>query len=408
MNIPVKILRNGVIHCLVYWWIAYLDSDGEFKLSTEPGVSPPPDHWRQAIFYLHQPMYVKKGQGLVIKAAHDDDDIWFCVTDQLGDVNSVPRPICTCLYHASLSGRRTLMLNDSIYNQQLRQKIEAINETIIDGSKSLHILILGDNYLLTMYTLQLLGQHSELKVLCLVSSENSAYLMKHFLSENDLLDQRINITWETTLTESAEFLKTGQCLILSEPFFEDLTEQWMFYHVLCFWEYLQKLYQFQIPFLHVLPHSVNIYGILFEEETLWKPYQKVGLVEGIDLSPFNQLYTDQPIHSCDLYPYRPRFLSERFLLFQLHFSQSKQSMEHKDQVHLSLSQSGLCHGIMLWFEFPDYPSRSPFQDYSLNGIHFLDQPISLLTSQSLNLQYQFNPNDLQHLFSFHIGQKEIK
>ena len=82
------------------------------------------DHWKQAIYMMRgDSVNVAEGDEVSLRAAHDDDDVWFACselkepglvaaaaaaaaagsTSRAGAERSVPRPICTCGAHAAFT-----------------------------------------------------------------------------------------------------------------------------------------------------------------------------------------------------------------------------------------------------------------------------------------------------------------
>ncbi|KAH3758074.1 arginine N-methyltransferase [Pelomyxa schiedti] len=80
---------SGTAHCILTWWVAQMTSDGTVLLDTCPG-SPPPDHWRQAVYYLQKPHIVHCGEEIVIHASHDEDSIHVWLSSEGPDCYGPP------------------------------------------------------------------------------------------------------------------------------------------------------------------------------------------------------------------------------------------------------------------------------------------------------------------------------
>ena len=128
--------RDGTVHALVYWWrVAMLaENDVLPVMSTAPGNTACPDHWRQSVAPLNSPCCVSRGEPIRFTAFHDADMVWFEVADDVEFAGSVVKnsesaptasfastevlplsddkpPICTCRVHCNLSRARLAALN---------------------------------------------------------------------------------------------------------------------------------------------------------------------------------------------------------------------------------------------------------------------------------------------------------
>ena len=133
---------DGVIHGLVYWWVCNMSGSGAphpILMSTTPGASPAPDHWRQNVCPLTRPLAVKAGQVLTARARHDEDMVWFEPFDEVTPAASgatatlggssagsgsgtdahtaaeqqLLPPVCRCGLHTTIPRSRLLALNDT-------------------------------------------------------------------------------------------------------------------------------------------------------------------------------------------------------------------------------------------------------------------------------------------------------
>ena len=98
----VPVIRSGTAHAVVFWWECDVNAarttppgatgrtgedeeleEGEENILTNaPGVaSKGRDHWRQACCFLPRPaVHVKRGGEVAVTARHNDEDIWFRVS----------------------------------------------------------------------------------------------------------------------------------------------------------------------------------------------------------------------------------------------------------------------------------------------------------------------------------------
>lgn len=382
-KLQIQISRSGIIHCLIFWWIANLDRDGEFSLDTKPG-SPPPDHWRQGVVYLTKPFQVDEGDKVFISVAHDDDDIWFFIhnPEEKKDLplsDSVPRCLCTCSLHSILQGRKMKMLNYRKYNEQLKKSVFELLNNFKSTSKE-KILIVGDNPLIPIYLSQALFQcHiSESQIVSLVSSENSEKLQTEFLKSN-FIAQDIFITSTSSVKELLSHFKlTDEIVVISEPYFEDLEEEWDLLHFLCFQQYIRTLKENGIQMMEVFPKRFVIKGALFESPELWKVYQKVDTVQGISVGPFNKLFVEESIYSCFTFPYTFQWLSKPFTFFQIELNDFDKK-EIKETLTIPCVKEGICSGVLLWIEYEE--KGNSFQDLhteTIHGVSFTPKPFSII------------------------------
>jgi hypothetical protein len=145
------------------------------RMSTAPGQTACPDHWRQNLVPLPSPLRVSKGDVCSVTLARDDDMVWVASVEVVkkGEDSEItdeekrtvatspppapsppqpppPPPVCVCGLHSSLSRQRLASLNDPRRRNALAMAVEALQKEH-QGSWSNNrglVVVLGDGPLL--------------------------------------------------------------------------------------------------------------------------------------------------------------------------------------------------------------------------------------------------------------------
>jgi predicted O-methyltransferase YrrM len=97
----------------------------------------------------------------------------------------------------------------------------------------------------------------------------------------------------------------------------------------------------------VIPLRAAVYGAMIESAAI-QQRSSVGIVSGFDLSLFNGL-RDDPGMQLLLEQYPHRILSKPFLLREISFQEVSEPIR-EGEVRVAAIESGVCHGIVQWFE----------------------------------------------------------
>ena len=179
---------TGTVHAVAWWWDAWTDPSRECEpVTSRPGSTNPPDHWRQAVTVLPTPLPCVGGSGgdklghLEATVCHNDDDIWFRdfrlragVADRgqgnvANDANTpsdgaattpvarqapVRVPVCTCLLHVALVPQHLWRINGGVgavaggtWMANLRRACAAAAQAVTTAQGKT-CLVIGDNPLL--------------------------------------------------------------------------------------------------------------------------------------------------------------------------------------------------------------------------------------------------------------------
>jgi len=150
--VHLPVLKPGTIHGLLWYWNAYCEATSpcdttadamgdRVPITTFPGATDPPDHWRQAFSMLPVPIVVSAealtaphGVWLKVCVSHNDDDVWFhtaslAVPTPQGDGSvavspyrrgtGVPPPICSCSLHVCCPPQLIGLMNQPARNAWL-------------------------------------------------------------------------------------------------------------------------------------------------------------------------------------------------------------------------------------------------------------------------------------------------
>jgi predicted RNA methylase len=365
--------RAGTVHGVAYWWEVQMLPPGggggggggtnnrnseedeagggiatSPSMSTAPGRTPLPDHWRQNLIPLQTPLEVAEGQTVELAFSHDADECWVDV--RVGGVFSDRPPatggparaeveggvgskgdgcrgggrVCTCGVHASFSRLRLLAVNDEDRRAVLRGAVDAIafstEPESNDGSseRSLGVLVvLGDGPLAPFFAA---SRGFSVLVLSLGSSNSIAQRVEKCvrlcLEEAGLLDRVVFAPLKDEDEDEAEdddivaslvqehFPAESIRGIVTEPFFAEIDEPgssaggWGFESLLLTWSLMHR------SVMHVeskasrqpkkqrvtkeppklLPSRAVLRGSLISSPGIFESLSPPNVVEGIDMS----------------------------------------------------------------------------------------------------------------------------
>ncbi|XP_029200545.2 protein arginine N-methyltransferase 7-like isoform X1 [Acropora millepora] len=432
-----SVKQSGVGHCIVMWWTLDMDRDGEIKLTTAPRWAHPDginrqwrDHWMQGVYFFKRPLSVQEGETLNIQCCHDDYSIWFDATPQTKIASTVDRPLCTCGAHITWSRHRIAMLNDRRRSKVFRQ---ALKQLAKDGNS--RCLCVGDGSLLPVMA----ARAGFEKVLTFEPSALYQKFLRKVIKLNNLED-KIEISGHEATSLRPQDLPSNQVdVILGEPFFSSALFPW---HNLYFWYAASSLANIVKPGAKVVPGSATLRAIAVEFEDLWKFHAPVKIVQGFDVSLFNELIegsklTNEEINSESsrgialephhLWEYPCCALSRDAAIMKFDFTSNIPSQKITSEGDIELSSSGTLHGIVLWMDFHltdkltvstgleqreelgGKRRRLPWVRHTKQGVYFMRSPPripdeSLLKDNSPTIRYSvhFEPTTGEMEFDFHL------
>jgi hypothetical protein len=435
-QLQFDVLCDGTVSAVVYWWHAsMLKSVSTISMDTQPGASPPPDHWRQAVYILPQPITVQRGSQVVLTAAHNDDEIWFDVGEQQSA--DFDTPVCTCGLHTVYSRHRLWQLNDASrtavlqsavrrYFRQMKQDItENSSSSSSDSSSSnssLSILHVSDGYLLPVLAAlecQKLGINVTITVF-----DDDAYA-KRVYAVNGVSDSiryisrsLIDALFDDSNSESeAVHAQIGQIDgIIAEPYFNELQQEWSFESAMALYAMRAALQPCLTANFKMLPTAFRVMAAVVQCDFIAAAYTPISTVEGVDMTAFNKLQAaavtecdsnsvqqhsaihcdtaswSSSISSYRLSEYPHRVLSEAVELQHVNLHTLNSSSDISDTtVVLTVSaaqQSDVAatvtaHGLVLWLEYSSSGTDSvistgPTIPYCMQSFIMFEQP-ELLT-----------------------------
>lgn len=357
-----SVTQSGVSHCIIMWWTLHMDIDGEITLTTAPRWANPKgvnrqwrDHWMQAVYFFKRPLCVQEGDTLNIQCCHDDYSIWFDVTKSTKIATTViDRPLCTCGAHVTWSRHRFAMLNNKQRSQKFRQ---ALKQLVEEGNS--RCLCIGDGSLLPV----LAATAGFEKVVTVESSVLYQKFLRKLIDLNDLGDQIEIIGREATSLLRQDLPSDQIDVILGEPFFNSALFPW---HNLYFWYAASSIAKIVKPGVQILPGSATLRAMAVEFEDLWKFHAPVNIVQGFDVSLFDELIegsklTNEEInnessHGIALEPhhlweYPCRALSQETSIMKFDLTSNIPSQKTTSVGDIKLTRSGILHGIVLWMDF---------------------------------------------------------
>jgi type III protein arginine methyltransferase len=429
-QLQFDVLCDGTVSAVVYWWCAHmLKLNDNISMNTQPGVSPPPDHWRQAVYILPQPLTVQRGSQLAVTAAHNADEIWFAVSTKTEQkAAQCDAPVCTCGLHTIYSRHRLWQLNDASRTAVLQSAVRryfkqskhdaADNTSSSSGSgsssSSLNILHLSDGYLLPVLAAlecQKLGLTVTITVF-----DDDAYAKRVFAAngvsdsirclKRSLLDALFD---DDNSDNEAAYAQIGQIDgIIAEPYFNDLQQEWSLESAMVLYAMRTALQPCLTPNFTMLPTAFNVMAALVQCDFIAAAHTPISTVKGVDMTAFNQLagvtenisnsgstqqrssmHNDTENWSSDVSSYRlaeypHRVLSEAVELqrVDLQTLDGSSSNSSATTAVLTVAASGhsdvIAHGLVLWIEYITgvsecVVSTGPTVPYCVQGFIMFEQ-----------------------------------
>eukprot|EP00953_Heterococcus_sp_UTEX-ZZ885_P004928 3139-Heterococcus_DN1.PRE.1 len=440
-QLQFDVLCDGTVSAVVYWWCANMlktnDTIYTISMCTRPGESPPPDHWRQAVYILPQSITVQRGSQLAVTAVHNADEIWCNVSTKTEQqAVACDAPVCTCGLHTVYSRHRLWQLNDAsrtaVLQTAVRRYFKHLRQDAADNtssssssgsgsgssSSSLNILHLSDGYLLPVLAAlecQKLGLTVTITVF-----DDDAYAKRVFAANGvsdsiryinrSLLDALFDDS-DSDSECAAVHAQIGQIDgIIAEPYFNYLQQEWPFESAMALYALRTALQPCLTANFKMLPVAFKVMAAVIQCDFIAAAHTTISTVEGVNMTAFNRLaaVTDcvsssasdstqqhsdvhcdtenwsSSISSYRLAEYPHRVLSEAVELqrVDLQTLDGSSSNSSATTAVLTVAASGhsdvIAHGLVLWIEYITGVSEcvistGPSVPYCMQGFIMFEQ-----------------------------------
>ena len=133
--------RAGTVHGIAYWWEVNMLKEGaavhgtrSLVMSTAPGKTAAPDHWRQCVAPLAAPVKVSKGGTFTVEAFHNEDMVWFACGEDASQSADLA-PVCDCGVHSSHSRARLAAMNDPARHEAFAEAVASLRGLCDQGAR---------------------------------------------------------------------------------------------------------------------------------------------------------------------------------------------------------------------------------------------------------------------------------
>ena len=319
----VKSHTAGRVDGVLVWWECGM-GEGVTPLSTAPGHTAPPDHWRQCLFSLGPASgggtTVAAGGEVAVCAAHDDHMLWFHVGQGQAPTSV---PFCSCRAHALLSPQRFWHLNTSLATLQ-RAAAAAAAAARKNGGV---VAVVSLDPILALLVL---------KAGARVAMDEPLDVWSSWFDANGL---------ELSAVEPLEECAGQIGAVLAEPMFAETSGLCA---AVAFFSEVDRLQ----PCLHdaclVMPSCCVVKGAIVECAALWLPHQPVSSIEGVQMGAINELLSGSCIaREVNMWEYEHSQLSDIITLFELRSSVQESVVL---DVKIPLQRSGTAHLLCVWVE----------------------------------------------------------
>uniref|UniRef100_A0A8R1DG91 Protein arginine N-methyltransferase n=1 Tax=Caenorhabditis japonica TaxID=281687 RepID=A0A8R1DG91_CAEJA len=259
---------SGTIDALMMWWDIDMDGNGQHFIDMAPEWKNTKDyawrdHWMQAVYYLPQKKRVKKGETFEIVCNHDEFSMWFTEKGQ-----DTARGYCQCTMHTMMSRQTIYHVNEIFENRKYRDEVEKL-------SSGIHVVTVGEGSFLG-----LLAAKTARKVTIIEGNQKFREIFEKYISYYILPNVQI-LEKVTSLAETPD-------LVLAEPFYMSAMAPWHNLRLVFDVEVLKMMHGDE---LRVEPHIGTLKALPVRFAHLHKIAADVGIVNGFDLSHFDDIST---------------------------------------------------------------------------------------------------------------------
>jgi len=405
------------------WWDLTFDPQSQIVLSCAPDWAKDGDikqmawrdHWMQAIYYpISSPA---PAEHMYLISNHDEYSYWFDVSVAKPNEIPVAMPDPQPGIHLAVSRTRLGQLNDQEYNAKLTNAVRSIiakqDSESNSNSKELKVFVLSEQSLLPLIVAKLLNKKG--KVICFELNEQFRHVLNGVSKENDLKDTlEIRKDIENYCDITAEVIKEDIDVIFAEPSFGISLLPW---HNLFYWYMLKTIKTASTKV--IMSKKAIIWGCPVTFDHLWKIRAPLNIVEGFDLSHFDEVI----MNACNIsdaevepeplweYPCRAEAEPKPIMTFDL-----TQDIEVQNSIakfaNLNLKKRG--SGMVFWMQWflteEDIVNTGPVKDVIIGqhidwnmhhkqGVHFFVEKSEDVKINDVEVEVKFKQGELAFNFS---------
>ncbi|KAK5978752.1 PX domain-containing protein, partial [Trichostrongylus colubriformis] len=337
--------ESGQVDAIFMWWDLDMDGTGRLWIDMSPKWSSSDyhwrDHWMQAVYYLPQQVHVKKGETLSLKCCHDEFSMWFSV-----GTDCVERIYCNCQLHTIMARQSIFSANEILEDVQFRDEVKAICEgtnAIVVGEGSMLFLLVAP--IASAVTVVDSNPHFR----DIISKLVNHIKIPPFPDKVPRYVSFYNFK-NVTIVESVADVSTEPDVVVGEPFYLSAMTPWQ---NLRFWYDVTALQERFGRNITIQPQSAVLYGICERFDHLQNTGAPVGVVNGFDLSLFDDISqkarqaTDALVDIHPLWEYEGVVKGEKFEVLHFDLRQEPSDVE----ANFTITSSHGTNGIPLWIEW---------------------------------------------------------
>uniref|UniRef100_A0A7I5E8E6 Protein arginine N-methyltransferase n=1 Tax=Haemonchus contortus TaxID=6289 RepID=A0A7I5E8E6_HAECO len=322
-------IESGHVDAVLMWWDLDMDGTGTYWIDMSPKWASKEyhwrDHWMQAVYYLPQLVEVKKGEELTLKCSHDEYSMWFSVGKEF-----VERIYCNCQLHTIMARQSIFSANELLESVQFRDELK----TICEGHK---VVVLGEGSILFLLVAPIAAS---------VTVVDSNPHFRDIISKYIYFYKFENVT----VVEDVSEVSSEHDVVVGEPLYLSAMTPWQ---NLRFWYDVTALRERFGPNITVQPQSAVLYGICEKFDHLQNTSAPVGIVNGFDLSLFDDISqkarqaTDALVDIHPLWEYSGVVSGEKFEVLNFDLRQEP----HDNEANFQIPSRNGTNGIPLWMEW---------------------------------------------------------
>uniref|UniRef100_A0A0N5BFB8 Protein arginine N-methyltransferase n=1 Tax=Strongyloides papillosus TaxID=174720 RepID=A0A0N5BFB8_STREA len=251
----------------IFWWDIDMTGDGNIIVSTVPKFINKDkyvwrDHWMSAVYYPPQQLLVSEGDVVDFICAHDEYSFWF----HLG-ISDLDAPTCDCGIHMLFSRNSIHRINNLSHDTTY---LDCLNK----NCERKDVVCINEGSFVGLFASQT-ARHVT------IVEENSTFrkILEKFIEFNEIT----NITLVSNLYYVREFFD----YVISEPFYLTAILPWEQFRYLYDLERLSCEYDISPGNLFI--KKAELKCIPLYAENLWKIGAPVGIVNGFDLTGFDNI-----------------------------------------------------------------------------------------------------------------------
>ncbi|VDM12327.1 unnamed protein product, partial [Wuchereria bancrofti] len=326
---------DGTFEALLMWWELDMDGTGQNILSTAPKWWNKKenwrDHWVQGVYYLAQSVQVRKDEAVPLHCCHDEFSFWFAVPQN--EFDAFEPNFCRCKTHVACSRNAIHRLNelddDVAFDHFLKENFTEKSVAVLDDGSLMSLLL--SKYAKTVQIIE--------------PNDHFLAVILAYIEENEIRNIRIYDDCASVPYQEID-------VVVSEPFYLSSFLPW---DNLCFWFTAHKLSTFfKSKYFPLSPAKGLMYAmpVLFDE--LWKIAALFGIVEGFDLTSFDDVIVkarsavDAMIEPHPLWEYSSIVTGEPVVLAEFDFNEPPSHASFKAKITPSMIGT---NAIVFWMDW---------------------------------------------------------